>query len=652
MKLTLRVKVMVIPLTLMFLSTFFLIGVSLSVKNRLWTNTTDDLFRSQAALAEKSLAGVETQALNLAAMAAAIPGVQEAYQLAMAGKEAEGRALLRQSMDPIHAKVTATMGIKDFQVHFHLPPAKSFLRIWRQAGTNDGGDDLSSFRATVLKVNQARQPITGIETGRGGFAIRALLPISNAAGQHLGSVETLLPFGLAIETARFLETDNAAVYMLTSELEIARNLKALNHPQIGETVRIFSSNKEATDPFIQEELLAQALKGRTFVEYEGRLITGLPIKDYSGVTKGALIFVRDASESLALIDKITWGLIIGGGLILLVVCLVLYLSSASLVKSLHKVITNLTATSNNVAQASGEINSSSQAVANGASEQAAALEETSSSMEETSAMIKANADNSLQAHTLMKETTKVTELAKESMAELINSMADISQASEETSKIIKTIDEIAFQTNLLALNAAVEAARAGEAGAGFAVVAEEVRNLALRSTEAAKNTAQLIEATIAKVKKGETIAESSNHTFNEVADANNKVSALVSEISTASNEQSQGVEQIRLTITEMESVTQTNAASAEESAASSEELNRQAQHLEEIVAAVNAIITGSRDTASTQQEHEDQGQRPPARRRPALAAPRTARSRTAPRAAAKSKAQEAIPFDEDNFEDF
>jgi methyl-accepting chemotaxis protein len=214
-------------------------------------------------------------------------------------------------------------------------------------------------------------------------------------------------------------------------------------------------------------------------------------------------------------------------------------------------------------------------------------------MEEMASMTRKNADNAGQANTLMTETGKVVEAANHSMAELTGSMNEISRASEETGKIIKTIDEIAFQTNLLALNAAVEAARAGEAGAGFAVVADEVRNLAMRAAEAAKNTAGLIEDTVKKVKIGSDIVARTNEAFLKVATGSKKSGELVGEIAAASQEQAQGIEQVSKAITEMDRVVQKNAANAEESASASEEMNAQAESMKEYVRDLVAIMGGS-----------------------------------------------------------
>ncbi len=245
-----------------------------------------------------------------------------------------------------------------------------------------------------------------------------------------------------------------------------------------------------------------------------------------------------------------------------------------------------------VSAASGQVSSSSQALAEGASEQAAAIEETSASMEEMAAMTRQNSDNAGQADTLMRASLATIKEADDSMTEMGRSMNEIAEASAATSKIIKTIDEIAFQTNLLALNAAVEAARAGEAGAGFAVVAEEVRNLAMRSTEAAKNTAQLIEGTVTKVMSGKTIVDQATQAFQGVAESSAKVASLIGEIATASREQAQGFGQINQAITQMDSVTQQNSATAEESAAAAAELNGQSAAMMAIVKEMQSLVNG------------------------------------------------------------
>ena len=275
---------------------------------------------------------------------------------------------------------------------------------------------------------------------------------------------------------------------------------------------------------------------------------------------------------------------------LLLICLI----TRGITGPVNRVAAALDEGAEQIAKVSGQVSTSARELADGASKQAAAIEEASSSLEEMSSMTRQNADHAVLADTLMKQVREVVSRAGVSMTELTRSMGEISKAGLSTQKIVKTIDEIAFQTNLLALNAAVEAARAGDAGAGFAVVADEVRNLAMRSAEAAKNTANLIEDTVTKVKMGSELVAKTEGDFHEVAASVDKSGELVGEISAASNEQSTGIEQINQAVSEMDRIVQHNTANAEKSASISEVMNTRADHLKKFVDELKSLVDGRR----------------------------------------------------------
>ncbi|MFZ2088573.1 MAG: methyl-accepting chemotaxis protein [Desulfobaccales bacterium] len=318
-----------------------------------------------------------------------------------------------------------------------------------------------------------------------------------------------------------------------------------------------------------------------------------------------------ASQKVSMQSQVTTaGTLLGASAIIAIVVglLVSILLVRSLTRTLNRIIDTLGDGSEQVASASLQVASASQSLAAGSSQQAASLEHTASSLEKLAASVRQNSLNAGECNQLVLQTHEKTREVHKSIRESKGFMETIAQSGESVKKIIKSIDEIAFQTNLLALNAAVEAARAGQAGAGFAVVAEEVRTLAMRAAEAAKTTDDLIGETAGQIELGSAQIQETLTKFYEMGESAKAVNSLVGEIANASQEQAQGIEHLNQAMMEIDRVVQQNAANAQESASAAAQLQAQAESLREIVTEVVSLVQGDHGQSSAGTAAPAQGQ--------------------------------------------
>ena len=419
--------------------------------------------------------------------------------------------------------------------------------------------------------------LVDIETGSRGFAVAGgaafLEPYESGNGRFKG----------LIDGARTLVADNPAQVARLTELERVKE-DWVNGP-----VRAEIEGRRA----VMAGTMLDTEYERTFNEARGKALMdkmrGM-IREMHEI-ESSLMAERETQYASAMrISRLWLGVGLGSAIALGAGLLIWVAVSAS--RKLMRISGGLDDATAEVSAAAGQVAGSSQSLAEGSSEQAASLEETSASLEEMSSMTRRNAEHAAAAKQLTEQTRLAAEGGVSQMQTMAAAMNDIKASSDNIAKIIKTIDVIAFQTNILALNAAVEAARAGEAGMGFAVVAEEVRSLAQRSASAARETAEKIEDAIRKSENGVQISSTVGSSLDEIVTKARRVDELVAEISTASTEQSRGIDQVTTAMAQMDKVTQSAAANAEETASAAEELSSQSVSMRELVAELLGVVKG------------------------------------------------------------
>jgi methyl-accepting chemotaxis protein len=445
-------------------------------------------------------------------------------------------------------------------------------------------------RQKEAMLGEIRAGVDGDQLEKSLSRIGCLTTIVEAGNQLIGNIwkaQAKREPRLLSDSLVLLEAMNAQLDSLQKITDFENDVKRIAECRAsGQVYR--DGIKRFQQKWVEREELArrQAALAATIIE-QAQNVAALGLDD---TTKAARLTTEVGTFSSRLIIS---GVVMG----VVLAVILSFTTTRSIARLLRRVTERLAQGTEQVTVVSGQLTHTSQVLADGSSQQAASIEETGASLQELSSMTKSNAANSRNANELVRQTRVAAEKGVEHMQAMTAAMDAIKSSSDDIAKIIKTIDEIAFQTNILALNAAVEAARAGEAGLGFAVVAEEVRNLAQRSAQAAKETAAQIQGAIGKTAQGVELSGKVAQALQDIVSKARQVDELAAEVANASHEQTQGITQINTAVSQMDKVTQSNAASAEESAAAAQELNLQAAAMKEAVEDLLRLVEGEGQAA-------------------------------------------------------
>ncbi|MEN9841748.1 MAG: hypothetical protein RL376_1548 [Verrucomicrobiota bacterium] len=452
-------------------------------------------------------------------------------------------------------------------------------------------DKLTTYISAFL--NTQKSAMQGeIDAGLDGDMLTARMKRIELAGQAISLVNEANSLWLRAKAERKNEKITVAAEKLAAlDVAVVSLLSLVDWEKDIERLKQCRSAVATSRNAMKDTLQKAAERDRVALEQETLALQ--VINQAEKLADGGLISTAEVSENVAgSMGRSVWVTIIGLSLATVIGIIVSLVFSSKLVSNLQDISRVLKAGAEETTQTAEELSDTSRTLAAQASEQAASLEEASASLEEISSMAQGNVAHAQTAKNLAAEARQSADAGALDMKEMTEAMAEIKKSSDNISQILKTIDEIAFQTNILALNAAVEAARAGEAGAGFAVVAEEVRSLARRSSDASKETALKIHDSVSKSERGVAISAKVAQGLHEIVTKATKVDDLLVEIAGGSQEQSQGVAQVNTAISQIDKVTQSNVTNAEHSAESASALTGQAAKLQAAVHTLEKLISG------------------------------------------------------------